>query len=130
MSSNTAKFKINSTKDIIAMLVAAGFMFFFRFIPAPEPITPYGMAILGIFIGVVIGWCASGDQTMWATFLGLFALSITLPAGSYVAAMNFLSGYVFMFQDTESVHNLIQSLNKHFLVILNAAMKSIIFPFY
>ena len=96
MSSNTAKFKINSTKDIIAMLVAAGFMFFFRFIPAPEPITPYGMAILGIFIGVVIGWCASGDQTMWATFLGLFALSITLPAGSYVAAMNFLSGYVFM----------------------------------
>lgn len=27
------------------------------------------------------------------------------------------SGYVFMFQDTESVHNLIQSLNKHFLLI-------------
>lgn len=96
MSSNTAKFKINSPKELIAMAIAVGFMFFFRFVPAPEPITPYGMAILGIFIGVVIGWCASGDQTMWATMLGLFALAITLPAGSYGAAMNFLSGYVFM----------------------------------
>lgn len=40
----------------IHVAIVAIFMFGFRFIPAPAPITSYGMQILGIFIGLVYGW--------------------------------------------------------------------------
>ena len=40
----------------IHMIITIGLMFFFGFIPAPEPITAYGMKILGIFLGLVWGW--------------------------------------------------------------------------
>ena len=34
-------------------------MLLFRFIPAPEPLTPFGMTVAGIFIGMIYGWCTT-----------------------------------------------------------------------
>lgn len=88
--------KGNSLVEIIAFIIAILFMFGFKYLPPIGQITPYGMAVLGIFIGVVIGWCASGEQTIWASLLGIFALGINMPDGVYMAASQVLSGYVFI----------------------------------
>lgn len=50
-------------------------MFFFRYLPAPAPITPYGMNILGIFIGLVYGW--SFCSLAWPSVLAMVALGLS-----------------------------------------------------
>ena len=42
---------------IVIMLI---FMFGFRYLPAPLPVTPVGMHVLGIFIGMLYGWTTIG----------------------------------------------------------------------
>lgn len=59
----------------IHVAIVAIFMFGFRFIPAPAPITSYGMQILGIFIGLVYGW--SCCELAWPSVLALVALGMT-----------------------------------------------------
>ena len=59
----------------INIVVVFCFMFFFGFLPAPAPITPYGMQVLGIFIGVVYGWCVC--DLSWPSLLALPAIGIT-----------------------------------------------------
>ena len=88
--------KSNNVKEIVNFIIALTFMFLFRFVPAPEPITPYGMAILGIFIGAIWGWCFGGSNTLWASLLALVALGINLPAGVFGAVSQVFSGYVFI----------------------------------
>lgn len=48
-------------------------MFGFRFLPAPEPITPYGMAIIGIFAGMIYGWMISASNLVWPAMLAMAA---------------------------------------------------------
>ena len=36
---------------LVHLIVMLLLMFGFRYLPAPAPITPYGMAVLGIFFG-------------------------------------------------------------------------------
>jgi len=86
----------NSPVEIVAAIIAIACMFLFRYIPASEPITPYGMSILGIFIGVIIGWCFGGNNTLWVSILGIVALGTTMPTGVFGAAASVLSGYVFI----------------------------------
>lgn len=50
-------------------------MFCFQLIPAPAPITHYGMQVIGIFIGVIYGWSFCG--LMWPSLLALVAMGIT-----------------------------------------------------
>lgn len=50
-------------------------MFVFRFIPAPEPITAYGMNVLGVFLGVIYGWSFCG--LMWPSLLALVAMGVS-----------------------------------------------------
>lgn len=50
-------------------------MFCFKYIPAPAPITAYGMNILGIFIGLVYGW--SLCELAWPSVLALVALGMS-----------------------------------------------------
>lgn len=53
---------------------AIGFilMFFFHFLPAPSPITPDGMKVIGIFLGIIYLW--STEDMLWSSILGLIAL--------------------------------------------------------
>ena len=88
--------KTNNGKEMINFVIALAFMFLFRFIPAPEPITPWGMAVLGVFIGAIWGWCFGGDSTLWASLLALVALGIGMPAGAFGAVSQVFSGYVFI----------------------------------
>ena len=73
--SETAKSDFN-TKYIHFAIVAA-FMFLFRFIPPIGTITPYGMAIIGIFIGLIYGWTVDADNLCWSSIMGLVALGVT-----------------------------------------------------
>ena len=51
------------------------FMFFFRFLPAPAPITPYGMQLLGVFLGAIYAWSFCG--ILWPSLLAILALGLT-----------------------------------------------------
>lgn len=62
-------------KLIFHVAVTVLLMFFFRFIPAPTPITPYGMQILGIFLGIVYAWTFS--TLVWPSLLAMAALGLT-----------------------------------------------------
>ena len=55
-----------STKNVLHYLIMIALMVVFYFIPSGNVVTPYGMRLLGVFIGLVYGW----------TFLGLLAPSI------------------------------------------------------
>ena len=54
-------------RTYLHFIIMAAIMILFRFVPAPGAITAYGMAILGIFIGLIYGW----------TFIGLLIPSLT-----------------------------------------------------
>lgn len=47
-------------------------MFFFQLLPAPAPITPYGMKLIGIFIGIIYLWTT--EDILWSSILGLVAM--------------------------------------------------------
>ena len=66
--SDTLKYYINA-----AIVVAI--MALFRFIPAPDPITPLGMTVLGIFIGCIYGWCTC--SMIWPSILGIIFFAFT-----------------------------------------------------
>ncbi|MDR1320412.1 MAG: anion permease [Gracilibacteraceae bacterium] len=70
---------------IVFLLVFCG-----QFIPASEPITPYGMKILGIFLGMLYGWSTVG--IVWPSFLGLIALGFSEYMQGSVTAV-FKEGY-------------------------------------
>lgn len=59
----------------IHALIVVILMFGFRFIPAPEPITAYGMQIIGIFLAVIWGWSFCG--LLWPSLLALMAVGLT-----------------------------------------------------
>ncbi len=54
--------QMNSVQEIFVFVISLTFMFLFRFIPPFGTVTPYGMALLGIFIGVIFGWCFGGNN--------------------------------------------------------------------
>lgn len=54
-------------RSYLHFIVMVAVMVLFRFIPGPGGVTAYGMAILGIFIGLIYGW----------TFMGLLIPSLT-----------------------------------------------------
>ena len=57
--------------------ITLAIMLLFRFIPPIGSITPYGMAIIGIFIGMISGWSVDAGNLIWTSLLGLFALALT-----------------------------------------------------
>ena len=59
---------------IIKAAIGIAIMIFFRFIPAPEPITATGMAVLGEFIGLIYLW--SAVDMMWPTFIAIVLFGI------------------------------------------------------
>ena len=61
----------------IHLIISLAIMYAFRLIPAPEPITPYGMEVLGIFIGMVYALCSPTSTVAWGALLGLIMLGTT-----------------------------------------------------
>ena len=56
-----------------AIMIA--FMLIIGNLPAPAPITPLGMRLLGIFVGVLYGWTTCG--LLWTSLLGMCALTFS-----------------------------------------------------
>ena len=56
----------------VHVLITLLFMFGFGYLPAVEPITPLGMKMLGIFIGLVYAW--STTSLLWPSFVGMVAI--------------------------------------------------------
>lgn len=64
--------------------ISLAIMVFFRFLPAIEPITPHGMAVIGIFIGTIYAWVTC--ETAWPSFVGLMMLAVTTDSYKNVTA--------------------------------------------
>ena len=69
--------KTENVKYYLQIAITVCIMFGFRFIPAPAPITPYGMAIIGIFLGMVYGWTITKNGLIWVALLGCLATGVT-----------------------------------------------------
>lgn len=68
----------NSKSDYmyyVHSLIGFFFLFLFGHIPAVEPVTPVGMQIAGVFIGLVYLWSTVG--TLWTSLLGVIAFGMT-----------------------------------------------------
>ena len=60
---------------IINSIITILLLFGFGHLPAPDPITPIGMQILGVFLGLLWGWTTV--DMIWPSILGLIALGFT-----------------------------------------------------
>lgn len=61
---------------IIHILITLAIMLFFRLIPASAPLTPMGMEVLGVFIGMLYGWMVAKDS-FWPSVLGMVLLGLS-----------------------------------------------------
>lgn len=68
LSGNTWNVYVNSA-------ICVGIMFAFRLLPAVSPITPLGMQVIGIFLGMLYGWLTV--DMVWPSILGLVLLGLT-----------------------------------------------------
>lgn len=79
-------------------------MFGVRFLPAPAPITAYGMAVIGIFAGLIYGWTISSGNMVWPSLLAMAALATTqygggaqvmgAAFGNYTVVMTITAGFI------------------------------------
>jgi len=60
MTEQAKKQQVVDTTKIIHYIIVAAFMFLFKYLPTFMSMTKPGMEILGIFIGLVYGWCTLG----------------------------------------------------------------------
>ena len=61
------------------------FMFGFQFVPPIGPMTPYGMAVLGILIGAILGWSFDSKQMLGTSLIALVALALVGYPGGITA---------------------------------------------
>lgn len=65
----------NKPSTYVHSAIALLFMLCFQFIPAPDPITPLGMKVAGIFIGMVYAWVTV--DLIWPSILGMLLLGMS-----------------------------------------------------
>ena len=70
-----ARLSMNSPAYYIWSIVVLFLMFGFRVLPPVSPITEVGMGVLGIFLGVVVGWSTVG--ILWPSVVAILALGFT-----------------------------------------------------
>lgn len=62
--------------SIVHYIITAAIIFGFRFLPPFSAMTPYGMGILGTFIGAIYGWSVIG--MVWPSFMALVGLGLSI----------------------------------------------------
>lgn len=81
-----------STSTYIKVVIVLLFMFGFRFLSPLGDITPYGMAVLGILIGAILGWSFDGKCMLHTSLLALVALATTdYPGGINAICTNLMA---------------------------------------
>ena len=62
---------------VINSIITIAIMIGFKYVVTPvEPLTPVGVEILGIFLGVVYGWLVVGD-IFWPSLFGLVFMGLS-----------------------------------------------------
>ena len=56
--------------DYIKYAIVLLFMFGFRYVPPIAPMTPYGMGVLGVLIGAILGWSFDSKQMLGTSSSG------------------------------------------------------------
>lgn len=62
----------SDVKVYLLSFVGIAIMCFFSYLPAPDPITPLGMKIIGIFLGTIFLW--TFVSILWPSIVGIVAL--------------------------------------------------------
>lgn len=62
-------------KTLVHSAIMLILMFGFQLVPPPDGITSYGMAVSGVFFGLVYGWTFLG--ILWPSLLGVLGLAFT-----------------------------------------------------
>lgn len=62
--------------NIIHYIITAVIAFGFGFLPPFGTMTPYGMGVLGILIGAILGWSFDAKQMLGTSLIGLVALGM------------------------------------------------------
>ncbi|MBQ2775913.1 MAG: hypothetical protein IJF50_00325 [Peptococcaceae bacterium] len=70
--------------NIIHYAVVFALCFLFRFLPPIGQVTPYGMGILGTFIGAIYGWSTIGMA--WTSLMCLVGIGWSIGANQMIAA--------------------------------------------
>lgn len=77
--------KTKSSADYIKFAIVLLFMFGFQFVPPIGPMTQYGMAVLGILIGAILGWSFDSKQMIGTSLIALVALAMVGYPGGITA---------------------------------------------
>ena len=73
----SAQSAVSGKKDamyLVHSLICLAIMFGFGQLPPMEPLTPLGMNLIGIFLGVLYGWIFI--DIIWPSIAGLLALTL------------------------------------------------------
>lgn len=65
-----------SAFKVINILISLAIMICFKFIPVSEPLTPLGIEVIGIFLGMLYGWLIANDS-FWPSIFGLILLGLS-----------------------------------------------------
>lgn len=71
--------------EYIKFGIVFAFMFGFGFLPPIGPMTQYGMAVLGILIGAILGWSFDSKQMIGTSLIALAALALVGYPGGITA---------------------------------------------
>lgn len=62
---------------VVHIVISLAIMILFKFIvPASDPLTPLGVEVIGIFLGMLYGWLIANDS-FWPSIFGLILLGLS-----------------------------------------------------
>ena len=68
----------NTPAYYVKLAVMAAIMAVFRFLPLPPGLSGEGLAVVGVFFGVLYGWLFI--DMVWPSLAGILVLGLVLPA--------------------------------------------------
>ncbi len=72
---STSPYTSSLRKERQLFFVSLAIIALFYVLPAPAPITPMGMRVIGVFLAVLLGWSLTNE--VWPSLLGLLAFPLT-----------------------------------------------------
>ena len=120
MTANVQAKKSKNTMYYVHSIISLIIMFGFGQLPAVEPLTPLGMNLIGIFLGVLYGWVFI--DIVWPSMAGLLALMLiggmkpkALLNGSFGDPIVVMMFFIFIFCATINYYGLSKFISLWFI---------------
>lgn len=120
MAANVQAKKEKNTMYYVHSVISLIIMFGFGQLPAAEPLTPLGMNLIGIFLGVLYGWVFV--DIVWPSMAGLLALMLiggmkpkALLNGSFGDPIVVMMFFIFVFCATINYYGLSKFISLWFI---------------